>query len=1859
MKKYDNDCPENSEENIVQNPNTTDKCLIEFNINQVITGKAIFLTDSGASASLVNADILKPEAFKCIDRSQVRTITGLSGVTVKSLGVLQMDLRIGNQKHTWNFHVLRNGIGTDVSGIIGRDFMKERMSIDFIDDNIKIAEPHKVKLMSDKDTTEMEKIQAQMQHDQVRALQNTIREWEKKLADKDRIIQREEERYTKHIEHMRRNVVEQERKHHMTMNKSVAEHERKYEELEAKIQERDKIIDQLRADALERERVIIQLREERVVSIEENVREHARTPIEHETKSEYADSDITDDEESEYEEMVEHGLFAFKSKQYFLEEIHPFDDEHGLLAFEVDPNPAYEVETFDVDTLSTNNRMYETKKVFKQTSEDCNNDSFNTSNQYCKTNDIPGEKEIHKNHMWRETMEQDQPEQYKNLPFDYNRIRYSQPDDSTKEIHQNHQAKVNYPVDQNHEAITKTTMPYIDDSESHTNIPTVLFGNHNQAHEMFDEKCRNYQCTAMAMCAIMYDKVTQVPDWQTTDVDNILAFGNQLYIHTIESNKLQYKSILAADEITGEMRFGKIFVKASCITSFDDYMQSSSKNVLTNIINFFDSNTYGIITFNNKSLAFIKFKPRNGIQKYHFAIFDSHINSNINEPSGAKLQTFNTISLLCGWFIDNHGGYKLYTITPVTVMKSVEPPSAAYSITKNTKLHGPTFTDIHGSLGFDVNGKAIDIEQKNEEIIIDVSRFANIKQKCTEWMIKQGYNKGKGLGLKLQGKVNPVKAKFREGRFGLGYIPTDKEIEDMRYGAQDDSLKRVGDKICHIEFISEKKRAYTSKNHTGINDELHAFLNINTEDHFTRVKRSDTFEHVPFIGNQILPARTETTLMIRVPEKGARVCVTQEICPGVLIANSITESDDGIAVVGVINSNEHEVSVENVNIVTQPIHEFAGLKATRQKVDRNRIEQLKNILKLDERSDETEQFFLHKICEGYSDLFLLPGEKLTSTNARVFKLPLIENKIINLPQYRIPEKHKQEVAKQIDKLLKGDVIEPSISPYNSPLLLVPKKSLEGSAEKLFRLCIDYRQLNKNLQPYQFPLPRIDEILDQLGSAKYFSTLDLSQGFHQVLIDKKDREKTAFSTAYGHYHYKRCPFGLKTLPGFFQSMLNNILTGLQGETCFVYIDDVVIFAKDLEEHDRKLTDILNRFKQYNLKLNPDKCHFMRKEVIYLGHKCSENGVEPDDKLMNSITNFPRPKTVRQVQSFHGLANYYRKFVRGFATIASPLYKIIKKDQKFNWTEECEQSFIKLKTALTSKPVLAFPDFTKEFTITTDASSCGLGAILEQEGRVIAYASKSLSATKKGWSATELELKGVVFGCQTFRCYVLGRKFKIFTDHAALKGEIKLQGANSRIIKLMQKLSEFDYEIFYKKGKENSHADCLSRIPAQEEDIEGVCNMLTRRQAAVQRNNQNQPSPTTSPSNDISSPKIADKTIIHDKSSSDLKDTQDDIVTKTIDNSNDNSKTQDIDTDNSDDEDAENTGNTDIEEITEEKDKLEIMKAYHDGILGGHFGVCKTYQRIKTQYHWPGMKKYIEQYINKCEFCQKNKNVINTRMPLETTSVSENAFDKIYVDVVGPLPVSSDGNKYILSMVDDLTKFVEFAPMADQTAETVAKTLFENILCRYNIPKKLVTDNGANFVGRVFIQLCKLLGVKKLRTTAYHPQSNLVERQHSTLGNYLRSFVKSKPHVWDTYLRTAAHAYNNTPHAGTGYAPMHMLFGFTSDIPANLKKKPEQEFDAGSYIARLRNKLQLAYNIGRKNLEKAKRRSKNGYDKKSHPIALCVGDRVLYKCNHRTSKLAAIWEGPYVVTQVHSGCNVSICIRNKEKRVHMNLLRKFSS
>jgi hypothetical protein len=429
------------------------------------------------------------------------------------------------------------------------------------------------------------------------------------------------------------------------------------------------------------------------------------------------------------------------------------------------------------------------------------------------------------------------------------------------------------------------------------------------------------------------------------------------------------------------------------------------------------------------------------------------------------------------------------------------------------------------------------------------------------------------------------------------------------------------------------------------------------------------------------------------------------------------------------------------------------------------------------------------------------------------------------------------------------------------------------------------------------------------------------------------------------------------------------------------------------------------------LQPDKCEFLRKEVCYLGHKITPQGIEPDERKVAAVREFPVPNNVKQLKAFLGLAGYYRRFVPKFSSIAKPLHRLTGKNVSYVWREEQDAAFRTLKDILCSKPLLQYPDFGKEFILTSDASSNGIGSVLSQrpigKDLPVAYASHVLTTPEKNYSTIERELTGIVFACRQFWPYIWGRKFTIVTDHKPLTWIFRMNDPSSRM-RLKLKLEEFEYTIVYKKGRENSNADGLSRLFAGAN--EGKCVKVV-----------------TEESHDIVE------------------------------------------------------GQDEKNKEFNDKEKTEILKEIHESPIGGHAGMNKTYKRFKHLINWQGMKGDVEEFIQKCEKCQKNKMTqCHTRLPLKISDTPSTVFEKCTIDIVGPLNPSTLGNRYILTVQDELSKFLVAVSMGEQTAE--AAKAFVDVILIYGIPQVILSDCGSQFLSETFKGICKLLGIKRIQITS---------------------------------------------------------------------------------------------------------------------------------------------------------------------------------
>jgi transposase InsO family protein len=738
-------------------------------------------------------------------------------------------------------------------------------------------------------------------------------------------------------------------------------------------------------------------------------------------------------------------------------------------------------------------------------------------------------------------------------------------------------------------------------------------------------------------------------------------------------------------------------------------------------------------------------------------------------------------------------------------------------------------------------------------------------------------------------------------------------------------------------------------------------------------------------------------------------------------------------------------------------------------------------------------------------------------------------------------------------MLEDKIIQHSQSPWNFPILIVPKK-LDASGRRKWRICVDFRKLNEVTVGDSSPLPNTQEILDKVGRARYFSALDCASGYHQVPLAEDDRVKTAFSTAAGHYEYLRMPFGLKSAPSTFQRLMNSVFLGLIGMRCFVYLDDI-LFGESLQEHNERLREVFDRLRQCNLKMEPDKCEFLNTKLSYLGHIVTNEGVKPDPDKVRAIIDFPTPRNTTDVRSFLGLAGYYRKFIPQFSKIAKPLNDLLKKNNQWQWEQKQIDSFGLLKTILTQEPVLQYPDFTQPFILTTDASGFALGAVLSQgkigQDKPISFASRTLNKAQENYSTIEKELTAIVWACRHYRPYLLGRPFTIVTDHKPLTWMFGVKNPSSRLLRWRLLLEEFDYLVEYKAVKKNVNADALSRNP---------------------------------------------------------------VVLTTM--------------------------------ITSKEKQQKILQEMHECPIGGHQGVQRTYDRLKLYVTWPGMYHDVEKYVTHCKTCLKNKFTAPCiKAPFQETDTQFHPWDKIYLDIVGPLQMT-EGYKYILTCQDNLSKYLVAVPMYTQTAEEVALNFMLYVILQYGPPCSFVTDQGTQFMSDIFNRLCKLLKINKLNTRAYRPESNgALERIHKTMIEYLRCFCNSKTTDWDKYLPFTCFVFNTTPHSMTRYTPYEVLFGRKAKISGQLQQTPTPVYNFDDIVQDVKRRLQECHEIARANLKQTKQDRVARQSSKVNRPKISTGEKVLLR-NEKASKLDPIWLGPYDVVEVDpNGSNVTIRITKK--------------
>jgi hypothetical protein len=724
--------------------------------------------------------------------------------------------------------------------------------------------------------------------------------------------------------------------------------------------------------------------------------------------------------------------------------------------------------------------------------------------------------------------------------------------------------------------------------------------------------------------------------------------------------------------------------------------------------------------------------------------------------------------------------------------------------------------------------------------------------------------------------------------------------------------------------------------------------------------------------------------------------------------------------------------------------------------------------------------------------------KLPPIRSQVHQIKLYPNHgNINVRPYRYPHHQKEEIEKQVAELLEAGVVRPSMSSFSSPVILVKKK------DNSWRMCVDYRALNKATIPDKYPIPIVDELLDELYGSTVFSKIDLKSGYHQIRMHEDDISKTAFRTHNGHYEYLVMPFGLMNAPATFQATMNDIFRPYLRKFVLVFFDDILIYSKDISEHQIHLKLVLNVLLDNCFMANEAKCKFGSTQVDYLGHIISGAGVAVDPAKVKCVVDWPKPKNVKGVRGFLGLTGYYRKFVKDYGKIAKPLTELTKKDN-FKWGPEADKAFAEMKEIMTSSPVLILPNFELPFEVECDAAGRGIGAVLMQQRKPIAFFSKALSDGNLAKSVYEKELMALVLSIQHWRHYLLGREFIVYTDHKSLKHFLQQRVSSPDQQCWLAKLLGYQFEVKYKPGSENRAADALSRCYD-----EGEMNTI------------------------ISFPLWADRQKLLDELAADP------YIQKLM---------------------------LEVKESPTSRPGFEVKQGvllYHDRLVispqsptipllleefhstpsGGHSGFLRTYRRLADSLYWVGMQKHIRDYVRSCDVCQRQKHSATTPGGLlQPLPIPNSVWEDLSIDFITGLP-KSRGYEAVLVVVDRLSKYSHFILLKHPyTAKTIAELFVREVVRLHGVPNSIISDRDPLFVSHFWLELFKLQGTKLKMSSAYHPETNgQTEVINRCLESYLRCFASDHPKTWSTWVAWAEFWYNTTFHVSTGTTPFEIVYG----------------------------------------------------------------------------------------------------------------------
>ena len=881
---------------------------------------------------------------------------------------------------------------------------------------------------------------------------------------------------------------------------------------------------------------------------------------------------------------------------------------------------------------------------------------------------------------------------------------------------------------------------------------------------------------------------------------------------------------------------------------------------------------------------------------------------------------------------------------------------------------------------------------------------------------------------------------------------------------------------------------------------------------------------------------------------------------------------------------------------------------------------------------------IDRLIKRNRDLFVSDDKNLGRTDTIEMRIDTGSHDPIRKRPYRTPLKQRRLVDSAVDEMMEAAVIERSNSPWGFPIVLVEKK--DGSK----RFCVDFRGLNKITKKYARPLPVIDDILASLGSARYFSKLDLKSGYWQVKLHEDDKEKSAFTCHRGLFHFNVMPFGLANAPGVFQELMSIVLRG-QEDFALAYLDDILIFSNTVEDHLNHIDAVFNSLREHNLKLKPAKCEFFKKETQYLGFKVSERGIQPDFDKVRAIKSVSIPTTVRQVRAFIGMTSYYRRFIRNFSDIAEPLINLTRKYARFQWDDDCQAAFDSLKMKLADMVILAYPDPNKEYRLYTDASDQSIGACLsqlvydekEKKGveKPIYLLSHKLSDTQTRWSTIEKEAYAIHYALQKLNHYLHSAAFTIYTDHRPLEHLLNSPMQNKKIQTWALSMAGYNCTIQYLKGKDNVCADLLSRAVDVEEDSVDSPVDIDDRNYLVSAINSNliEPKEFASYKNPDESSMTHERPTLQgidmireqesDKEILDLKSRLKNGRAKKI----EQKKYIVMDEivyylSQPDDEPL-------IRLYIPSHLRKNVLIQYHDD--NGHMGVEKTFQSIKRKYFWPCLLRDINDFVGRCVSCQ-TRNLKKQQPHMQECDMPPFPFAKLALDVSGPYPKTHSGNQYIVTFIDMYSGWPEAFAVPNKKAETVVNLLIDEVFPRFGAPLQLLTDNGPENINKIMKKTLEDLNIHHVTTSFYHPQSNgKVERFHRTMHDVLAKKIGSNEQSWDVYINQMLAAVRFHVSETTKFSPYYLLYNRDVILPLDNILRPRRIYYGDEHHEIALQEMHRCFTLVRSNIKKARKVAIDRSLSKTKDVEFKVGDLVYYKNHHRRGKLDMRWRPYYVVVE----------------------------